>query len=31
MHSALADLLIEKDIITEEKYEKRIKQRVKIK
>lgn len=31
MHSALIDLLIEKGIITEEEYEKRIKQRVKIK
>ena len=31
MHSALVDLLIEKGIITEEEYEKRIKQRVKIK
>ncbi len=31
MHSALVDLLIEKGLITEEEYEKRIKQRVKIK
>jgi hypothetical protein len=31
MHSAFVDLLIEKGIITEEEYEKRIKQRVKIK
>ena len=31
MHSALVDLLIEKGIITEEEYEKHIKQRVKIK
>jgi hypothetical protein len=31
MHTALVDLLIEKGIITEEEYEKRIKQRVKIK
>jgi len=31
MHSALVDLLIEKGIITEEEYERRIKQRVKIK
>jgi len=31
MHSALVDLLIEKGIIAEEEYEKRIKQRVKIK
>ena len=31
MHSALVDLLIEKGIITEEEYEKRIKQQVKIK
>jgi hypothetical protein len=31
MHSALVDLLIEKGIITEEEYETRIKQRVKIK
>ncbi len=31
MHSALVDLLIKKGIITEEEYEKRIKQRVKIK
>ena len=31
MHSALVDLLIEKGIITEEEYEKRVKQRVKIK
>ena len=30
MHSALVDLLIEKGIITEEEYEKRVKQRVKI-
>ena len=30
MHSAIVDLLIEKGIITEEEYEKRIKQRVKI-
>ena len=31
MHSALVDLLIEKGIITEEEYEKCIKQRVRIK
>jgi hypothetical protein len=31
MHSALVDLLIEKGIITEEEYEKRLKHRVKIK
>ena len=31
MQSALVDLLIEKGIITEEEYEKRIKERVKIK
>ena len=31
MHSALVDLLIEKGIITEEEYEKRIKEKVKIK
>jgi len=31
MHSTLVDLLIEKGIITEDEYEKRIKQRVKIK
>jgi len=31
MHSALIDLLIEKGIITEEEYEKRVKQRVKVK
>ncbi len=31
MHSALVDLLIEKGIITEDEYEKRIKQTVKIK
>jgi len=31
MHSSLVDLLIEKGIIIEEEYEKRIKQRVKIK
>jgi mannitol/fructose-specific phosphotransferase system IIA component (Ntr-type) len=31
MHSALVDLLIEKGIITEEEYEKCVKQRVKIK
>jgi hypothetical protein len=31
MHSSLVDLLIEKGIITEEEYETRIKQRVKIK
>ena len=31
MHSALVDLLIEKGVITEEEYEKRIKQKVKIK
>ena len=31
MHSALVDLLIENGIITEEEYERRIKQRVKIK
>jgi hypothetical protein len=31
MHSVLVDLLIEKGIITAEEYEKRVKQRVKIK
>jgi hypothetical protein len=31
MHSALVDLLIEKGVITEDEYEKRIKQRVRIK
>jgi hypothetical protein len=31
MHSALVDLLIEKGIITEEEYEKRLKGKVKIK
>ena len=31
MHSALVDLLIEKDLITEEEYERRVKQRVKVK
>ena len=31
MLSSLVDLLIEKGLITEEEYEKRIKQRVKIK
>ncbi len=31
MHSALIDLLIEKGIITEEEYEKKIKQKVRIK
>jgi hypothetical protein len=31
MHSALVDLLIEKGIITEEEYEKRIKEKVRIK
>jgi hypothetical protein len=31
MHSALVDLLIEKGIITEEEYEKRLKEKVKIK
>jgi hypothetical protein len=31
MLSSLVDLLIEKSIITEEEYEKRIKQRVKVK
>jgi mannitol/fructose-specific phosphotransferase system IIA component (Ntr-type) len=31
MLSSLVDLLIEKGVITEEEYEKRIKQRVKIK
>jgi hypothetical protein len=31
MLSSLVDLLIEKDIITEEEYEKRIKEKVKIK
>lgn len=30
MHSTLVDLLIEKGIITEEEYEKRLKQKVKI-
>jgi hypothetical protein len=30
MHSALVDLLIEEGIITEEEYEKRLKQKVKI-
>ena len=31
MHSSLVDLLIEKGIITEEEYEKRIKQKIKVK
>jgi hypothetical protein len=31
MHTALVDLLIEKGIITEEEYEGRVKQRVKVK
>ncbi len=31
MHTSLVDLLVEKGIITEEEYEKRVKQRVKIK
>jgi hypothetical protein len=31
MHSSLVDLLIEKGIITEEEYEKRVKQRIKVK
>jgi hypothetical protein len=31
MHSALVDLLIEKGIITEEEYEKKIKQGVRLK
>lgn len=31
MLSSLVDLLVEKGIITEEEYEKRIKQRVKVK
>ena len=31
MHSAIVDLLIEKGVITEEEYEKRIKQKVKVK
>jgi hypothetical protein len=31
MHSALVELLIEKGVISEEEYEKRLKQRVKIK
>ncbi len=30
MHSALVDLLVEKGFITEEEYEKRIKEKVKI-
>ena len=30
MHSALIDLLIEKGIITEEEYERQLKQRVKV-
>lgn len=30
MHSALVDLLIEKGIITEEEYEKKLKDKVKI-
>ncbi len=30
MHSALVDLLIEKGIITEEEYEKRVKNKVKV-
>jgi hypothetical protein len=30
MHSALVDLLIEKGIITEEEYEKKLKGRIKI-
>jgi mannitol/fructose-specific phosphotransferase system IIA component (Ntr-type) len=31
MLSSLVDLLIEKGVITEEEYEKRVKQRVKVK
>ena len=31
MHSCLVDLLIEKGVISEEEYEKRVKQRVKVK
>jgi len=31
MHSALVDLLIEKGIITEDEYEKSVKQKIKIK
>ncbi len=31
MHSSLVDLLIEKGVITEEEYEKRIKSKVKVK
>ena len=31
MHSALVDLLIEKGIITEDEYERHVKQRVRIK
>ncbi len=31
MHSALVDLLIEKGIITEEEYEKRLKNSIKVK
>ena len=30
MHSALVDLLIEKGIITEEEYERKIKEKVKV-
>ena len=30
MHSALVDLLIEKGVITEEEYERKLKQKVKI-
>ncbi len=30
MHSALVDLLIEKGIITEEEYERKLKQKVKV-
>lgn len=30
MHSALVDLLIEKGIITEEEYEKKVKQKVRV-
>jgi len=30
MHSALVDLLIEKGIITEEEYEKQIKEKIKL-
>ena len=31
MHSALVDLLIGKGVITEEEYEKRLKQQIKVK